>query len=140
MNTIQKKIFYRLKTVFNKHYDVNQTLENKSDIGSRNNFGTDIYVNGEYFRSLSDNHYFALVDKSYNEENIKEFQPSSRMPSTIDFEKQKLYRLEIVRNKKYFVEANQNIAVSDADIFEIKTQIDNLVIPEFKPLPQMMRL
>ena len=134
MNFVKDYVYYNFKNLFNPAYNPNQ--KDYMEVGSRKRFGTDGSINGEYFRSMSDNQYFAVASKSLENEYITWFRPSNKLPENIDFNKYKLLRLEIVKNKGYFVESNQDITINDADYTEINVPIDQLIIPEFKPLPQ----
>ena len=136
MNFVKDFVYYRIKNLFNPAYNPDQPIDDYMKNGSRQRFGTDGYINGEYFRSLSDNQYFAVATKSVELRYITFFVPSNKLPKNIDFSKEKLYRLEIVRDKKYFVESNQDITVDNPDVTEINIPIEKLIIPDFKPLPQ----
>ena len=121
MNHIKDYVYYNIKNMFNPVYLPGQDISDAMRNGSRNRFGTDGSINGEYFRSMSDNQYF---------------RPSNKISKNIDFNKEKLYRLEIVRNKGYFIESNQDISIINADVTEITTPFDELIITPFKPLPE----
>jgi hypothetical protein len=136
MNHIKDYVYYNIKNMFNPVYLPGQDISDAIHNGSRNRFGTDGSINGEYFRSMSDNQYFAVMDKSVRPQDITYFRPSNKISKNIDFNKEKLYRLEIVRNKGYFIESNQDISIRNADVTEITTPIDELIIPPFKPLPE----
>jgi hypothetical protein len=136
MNFVKDFVYYNFKNLFNPAYCPDQDISDVMDNGSRKRFGTDGSINGEYFRSMSDNQYFAVVDKSVRPKDITYFRPSNQITKEIDFKKEKIYRLEIVRNKGYFIESNQCITIKNPDVTEINTPINDLIIPEFKPLPQ----
>jgi hypothetical protein len=133
---VKEYVYYNFKNLFNPVYSPEQDIHDSMQNGSRKRFGTDGSINGEYFRSMSDNQYFAVMDKSVKPQNIVYFMPSNKLPNEIDFNTKNLYRLEIVRNKGYFIESNQCISIRNADVTEINIPIDELIIPSFKPLPQ----
>ena len=135
LNRIKDYVYYKYKNINNSTYDPKQDISNVMSFGSRNSFGTDISIIGEYFRSLCNNQYFAVVPKSTDLKYIKDFKPSYKLLSNIDFHKYKLLRLEIVKNKGYFVESNQDISINNPDVTELNINVDNLIIPEFKMLP-----
>lgn len=138
MNFVKDFVYYNFKNKFNPAYVLQQDINDGMENGSRKSFTTDGFINGEYFRSMTDNQYFAVVDKSIRLQDISYFRPSNKLPKEIDFNKEKLYRLEIVRNKKYFIESNQHITIRNPDITEITTPINQLIIPPFNPLPEVL--
>jgi hypothetical protein len=77
-----------------------------------------------------------VTTKSCENRHVTDFVPSNKLPKNIDFNKHKLLRLEIVRDKGYFVESNQDIHTDNPDYTEITIPTEKLIIPEFKPLPQ----
>lgn len=136
MNFVKDFVYYNFKNMFNPSYFPDQDISDVIQNGSRKRFGTDGSINGEYLRSMTNNQYFAVVEKSVRPQDIVYFRPSNKISKDIDFNKEKLYRLEIVRNKGYFIESNQDITIRNPDVTEITTPINELIIPTFKPLPE----
>jgi hypothetical protein len=132
INYVKDYVYYNFKNMFNPEYYPDKNISGDS----YKRFGTDGYINGKYFRSMTDNQYFAVIDKSIRPQDISYFRPSNKIIKNIDFNKDKLYRLEIVRNKEYFIESNQDISVKNPDVTELSIPFDELIIPTFKPLPE----
>lgn len=140
-----KAIFSALpsvQSIFNPSYESNQSTDSWCKNGSRKYFGTDSLINGEYFRSRTDNQYFRIINKDYQ---IKELQKFTHFfPSTqlydVEYDpiKHVIIRLEFIKNKGYFVESNQSITISNpdvtilSDIKTIKELLSN--VPKFIPL------
>ena len=112
----------------------------------KNYFTTDYFIEGEYFRSKTNNEYFRIIDKNEymkNSQQITHFFPSSNLSShphfkNYDPEKHVIIRLEFNKNKNYFVESNQAITVKNPDITILNnTSIDELIVntPKFINLP-----
>jgi hypothetical protein len=126
-------------TSHNPAYRSKQSYENEMKFGSRHRFHVNCHINGEYFREVSNNQYFAIVNKSTDPKNVRYFVPSTNiMNHVIDPKKEKLLRLEIVKNKKYWIESSQAIDVYDEnpDVVVLNTPIEDLIIPEFVPVPE----
>jgi hypothetical protein len=136
MNFVKDFVYYNFKNMFNPVYDPYQDINDSLQNGSRKRFGTDCFINGEYFRSMTDNQYFAIMNKTAKPQDVDYFIPSKYLPKEIDFNNVKLYRLEIVRHKGYFIESNQCISIKNADVTEINIPINDLIIPTFKNLPE----
>ena len=123
----------------NPAYRGDQDFSDPYKNGSRCDFSTDGYINGEYFRALSNNQYYQIINKDENPKNFRYFVPSDRIIGcAFDPKKQKLVRLEIVKNKKYWIESNQAIEMElgvEPDVVVVDVPIEDLIIPEFVPLP-----
>ena len=123
----------------NKAYRSNQSWEDEKKYGSRNKFHVFNKINGEYFRTLSNNQYYRIVDKHADPKSFRYFWPSIWIQGkVVDPKTQKLLRLEIVRNKGYWIEGDQSIELEigvEPDVVVVETPIDDLVIPEFVPVP-----
>ena len=128
-------VYYKYLNFFNPVYNPYQTINDRMRYGSYRLFGTNLSINGEYFRSLSNNQYFAVILKSTDPHSVKEFQPSCNLPGIINYKTHTLLRLEIVKNKQYFVNSFQAIRVENADFNIIDVPIHYLIIPKFKPIP-----
>lgn len=118
----------------------NNPVYDEKKYGSRNQFHVNCHINGEYFRSLSNNHYYRIVDKNADPKNFHYFWPSDDIRGrTVDPKREKLLRLEIVKNKKYWIEQSQGIDIGldqDPDVVVVDTPIDDLCIPVFVPVPE----
>jgi hypothetical protein len=85
--------------------------------GSRRAFVTDMYINGEYLRSRTDNQYFCVVDKTRSATcqsgytgDFRNLDEATRIRK-YNPEKNVILRLEFVKNKQYFVEGYQAISI-----------------------------
>lgn len=145
MNTIPKAIFSyypKIQVLLNPAYEANQSYDSLWKNGSRNYFGMHAPINGEYFRSRTDNQYFNIVDKDIKIKEIKEFDhfvPSTRLfDLEYDSTKHVLVRLEFNKDKSYFVESNQCISVKNPDVTILNniTKIEELIlsVPKFVEL------
>jgi hypothetical protein len=85
--------------------------------GSRRAFVTDMYINGEYLRSRTDNQYFCVVDETaevgYVSGYTGDFRNLDEATRIRKYnpEKHVILRLEFVKNKQYFVEGYQAISI-----------------------------
>jgi hypothetical protein len=110
---------------------------------SKNNFHTDIHIEGEYFRSKTTNQYFSFIDKNRKVEELSQFTADFRSLDQIienhkyDPEKHKLVRLEFTKNKLYFVESYQAITIRNPDVTLMNVPLNELlsITPKFEPLP-----
>jgi hypothetical protein len=131
----------------NPAYQHKQDIGDDFKYGSRNYFGTDCAINGEYFRSKSKNEYYNIIDKNAPAKDISEltfFIPSNKLPERLkmwkyDPKKHLIVRLAFDKNKKYFVESYQDINIMDRNPDVIVMTVDDKELlanlPEFVPLP-----
>jgi hypothetical protein len=142
MNFIPKAIFSyypKIQVLLNPAYEAKQSYDSLKKDGSRNYFGIDCSINGEYFRSRTDNQYFNIIFKDIKIKEIKEFDyffPSTRLCDIeYDSTKHVIIRLEFNKDKSYFVERNQCISVKNPDVTILNnvTTIEELLssIPTF---------
>ena len=150
MSIIPKALFAVLpQYVFNTAYDANESYASYKTHGSRKHFNTNVSINGEYFRSRSDNRYFRIITKDYDIKhisNITHFFPDSDLSDQLydtnyDPNKHAIVLLHITKNKGYFVESNQAITVDNPDVtILLNKDITELLTdrPKFVPLPDDM--
>ena len=50
--------------MLNPAHESNQSVNDWMKYGSRSRFQTDLHINGEYFRSRTNNQYFCIIDKN----------------------------------------------------------------------------
>lgn len=144
-STAIRSMYAGIQNKLNPAYRHNQDIGDTFKHGSRNYFGTDCGINGEYFRSRSKNEYYNIVDKNMSTRDISTlsfFVPSSKLPERLhiwnyDPKKHLIVRLYFHKNKSYFVESYQDIKITNPDVI-VMTADDNEVLenlPEFIPLP-----
>lgn len=113
---------------------------------NRKNFYTDRYINGEYFRSRTDNQYFCFVQKKNACVEIQgrnpEFRPLEDLIKIYNIteipDDKFLVRLEFTNNKEYFIEGYQAITVEKPDftIFQnVSLEEIRKTTPKFVPVP-----
>ena len=110
--------------------------------GSRH-FACNCYINGEYFRSKTNNQYFSVVKKDVKLDNIHNAIYDFReLEKAIELRKynpetDNIVRLEFSKNKKYFVESYQAIFTDNPDITIINMSLEDIreITPSFEPLP-----
>lgn len=134
----------------NPTYNPVQSHDDSWKHGSRRHFGTDFYINGEYFRSRTKNEYVQIVDKKKSVGDLSRqhdtfFVPlRGEMQNRLDMwgydpKKHSIVLLEFSKNKGYFVESNQDIKVAHPDVIVVSedTDIYDLLMsrPKFVPLP-----
>jgi len=130
-----------LDRMFNSAYDSNH---NNDVPGSRNRFTTDCHINGEYFRSRTNNQYFCVVDKNVKVGELSEFMGDFRQIhnalGTRNYhpDKHVILRLEFSRNKEYFVESYQAISIKNPDVTMMNIPLKELLLitPKFEELPR----
>lgn len=151
LSIIQSLPIYQM--MFNSVYKENQSYEDSNNYGSKKIFSTDCFINGEYFRSRTNNQYFCVVDKNIKLSDVHNFISDFReLEQAIKIknfnpEKHNILRLEFTKNKKYFVESYQAIGVCydrtnykkekpDVTIMNISLEELRKITPKFEPLPQ----
>ena len=144
-STIQKSVSSHplLLSIFNPSYRSRQTMDDRLQNGSRKDFQTDMSINGEYFRSRTNNQYFCVVDKEraidYNRcRFMGDFRELDKALETRKYNPDKHALLRLVfTNKPYFVESYQAITVENPDVSVVDIPLDRLrtIIPPFEPLP-----
>ena len=138
---IQSHPIYQM--MFNPSFKKNQLFEVLSKYGSKNLFSTDCYINGEYFRSRSNNQYFCVVDKNIKlcevHKHVCDFRELEEAIKIRSFnpEKHNILRLEFMNDKKYFVESYQAIDIENPDVTLMTYSLEELrnITPKFEPLP-----
>ena len=147
MSIIPKALFAVLpQYVFNPAYDANESHASYNAHGSRKYFNTNVSINGEYFRSRSDNRYFRIVSKDCDINHLSDlthFYPDSILSSELydknyDPNKHAVVILQFTKNKRYYVESNQAITVDNPDVtILLNKDITELLTdrPKFVPLP-----
>ena len=136
------------KAVFSAHHLFDACLNPayKSTLEeNRQNFETDCYINGEYFRSRTDNQYFCFVQKKNAVEirgRFPEFRPLEDLIQIYKIteipEDKLLVRLEFTNSKQYFIEGYQGITVENPDftIFQnVSLEEIRKTTPKFVPVP-----
>lgn len=129
--------------MLNPAYESNQSIDDFFKYGSRKNFHTDIHINGEYFRSRTNNQYFCVVDKKSTIDELNnmlgDFRPLEDAIKVCKYnpEKDKIIRLELTRNKAYFVESYQAISIRNPDVTVMNVPLEELLLitPNFEELP-----
>lgn len=116
--------------------------------GSRNLFCTDCGINGEYFKSKSSNEYYQVIQKNmtiedmcylegffHKEHFIRELKNCNFANHT-----HIIIKLIFDNDKSYFVEANQNISISNPNFEVIQNikDINNFInnLQPFVPIPE----
>ena len=137
--------------MFNSSYDANQSFEDSWKYGSKKYFSTDGSINGEYFRSRTNNQYFCVVDKNIKLCEVNNYLCDFReLEEAIKIrnynpEKHNILRLEFTKNKKYFVESYQAIDMCyegkvkekpDVTIMNMSLEELRNITPIFTPLPE----
>lgn len=132
------------QTLFNPSYRAFQPFEDYWNYGSRNHFETDLSINGEYFRSRTNNQYFCVVDKNALkvlkniDHYICDFRELEQAIKIRNYNPQKhaLLRLEFKPYKSYFVESYQAITVKEPDftVVDIPLEELRLITPKFIPI------
>jgi len=128
--------------MLNPAYESNQSVNDYWKYGSKNSFATDRHINGEYFRSRTNNQYFCIVDKNAPVGKISEFVGDFREihnalgTRNYDRDKHVILRLEFARNKIYFVESYQAINIKNPDVTVIDMPLEELLLitPKFEEL------
>jgi hypothetical protein len=129
--------------MLNPAQDSNQPISDWMKYGSRHNFQTDLAINGEYFRSRTDNQYFCVVDKNIKVGEISQYMGDFRpLDDAIRIrpyhpDKNIILRLEFTKNKAYFVESYQAISVRNPDVTVMNMPLEELLLitPKFEKLP-----
>jgi len=133
---ISKQLFSvlpSLQLIFNPAYESKQSISDGFEYGSKKNFMTEYSINGEFFRSRTDNEYFWIVKKEtqINQlSNIPMFIPSYKLLERFKYFNQKDYvfvRLEFTKNKSYFVESTQDITVENPDVTILDLSIEEIL-------------
>ena len=145
---IPKALFSKypmLDEMLNPAYKSNQSMDEKDfwKYGSRSRFTTDRHINGEYFRSRTDNQYFCVVDKNAKVGELSQFVGDFReihhalRTRNYDHDKHVILRLEFSRNKEYFVESYQAISIKNPDVTVMDMPLEELLLitPKFEELP-----
>jgi len=144
---IPKQLFSVLPSLqlfFNKAYEPNQSISNDFKYGSKKDFITDYHINGEFFRSRTDNEYFWVIkkDSKINQlSNIPMFIPSYKLPERFKYFNQNecvFVRLEFTKDKKYFVESNQDITIENPDVTILDLSVKEILknTPKFISIKQ----
>ena len=143
MNTLIPKAAFTtypfLNSLLNPAYDCKNYY-----YGSRNEFTTDIRINGEYFRSRSDNQYFKIVSNKDTIQDIRKFSyyvsPHHLLKDVkrinFDSSKHSIVRLEFEKDKAYIVDKNQCIPVSYSEFTVVNSEELLKNIPPFVPLEE----
>lgn len=129
--------------MLNPAYKSKQSVSDYMTYGSRNRFSTDHHINGEYFRSRTNNQYFCVVDKNIKINEIStfvgDFRPLDVALQLRDYhpDKNKILRLEMTKNKAYFVESYQAITIRNPDVTVMNMPLEELIsiTPKFEELP-----
>ena len=129
--------------MFNPSYKLYQSSDDFWTYGSRSNFSTNMYINGEYLRSRTNNQYFCVVDKNIKLCDIHkrsgEFRKLDEVLKLSNYnpEEHNILRLEIMKNKKYFVEGYQAVYGENSDVTIMNMSLEELrqITPKFEPLP-----
>ena len=132
-----------LDRILNPTHESNQKQSYGDKYGSRSRFTTDCHINGEYFRSRTDNQYFCVVDKNAKVGELSQFVGDFReihhalKTRNYDRDKHVILRLEFSRNKEYFVESYQAINIKNPDVTVIDMPLEELLLitPKFEELP-----
>ena len=146
MSMIPKALFAAhpiFDRMLNPAYESTQSVHDYWKYGSKNSFATDRHINGEYFRSRTNNQYFCVVDKNAQVGKISEFVGDFREihnalgTRNYDRDKHVILRLEFARNKIYFVESYQAINIKNPDVTIMDMPIEELLLitPKFEELP-----
>jgi len=130
--------------MLNPACESNQSVNDYWKYGSRSSFATDRHINGEYFRSRTNNQYFCVVDKNAKVGKLSEFVGDFREirnaleTRSYDPDKHVILRLEFSRNKVYFVESYQAINIKNPDVTIMDMPIEELLLitPKFEELPR----
>ena len=129
-----------LDRMLNPAHESNQSISDWAKHGSRRHFQTDMHINGEYFRSRTDNQYFCVVDNNTNVGEISEFMGDFRPLHclTRDYhpDTHRILRLEFTKYKEYFVESYQAITIKNPDVTVMNMPLEELLLmtPKFEPL------
>ena len=147
MSNIQKTLSSHpvFLMMFNSSYRANQPINDRMNNGSRNDFQTDIFINGDYFRSRTNNQYFCVVDKKravelsktdYFAGDFRELEQAIKI-GKYNPEKDVILRLDFSGNKSYFVESYQAISIRKPDFTVVDIPLGELrkITPKFEPLP-----
>ena len=119
---------------------------------SNNKFCRDNSVSGEVFRLHSDNQYFAIVHKDTKISDLKSFsrfvpldhikEPNDLWPASrvLDETECILVRLEMTKNKKYFIEGDQTITSFNPDVTVMNMPLHKVrqITPAFVPVPDIL--
>jgi hypothetical protein len=141
MSMIPKALFTALPST---QYLFNPAYDPKKD--SHKYFCTNTSINGEYFRSRTDNKYFQIVKKDWDVgslQHLTHFYPSTEMRYHLDRikydpDKWAIAFLEFSKDKEYFVESNQAIKAGNPDVTVVNNaHLEKLIadLPKFVPLP-----
>ena len=134
-------IFDRL---LNPAYNSHQSMDDFWKYGSKQNFSTDRHINGEYFRSRTNNEYFCVLDKDTKigelSHFLADFRPLHKALETRSYDPDKniIVRLEFTKNKAYFVESYQAISIKNPDVTVMNIPLEELLLitPKFEELSQ----
>ena len=146
MSMIPKALFSAhpiFDKMLNPTHESNQKQSYGDKYGSRSRFTTDCHINGEYFRSRTDNQYFCVVDKNAKVGELSQFVEDFREIRTAlrirnyNPDKHVILRLEFTKNKEYFVENYQAINIKNPDVTVMDMPLDELleITPKFEKLP-----
>lgn len=144
-STAIRSVYVGVQNSLNPSYRQKQDIDDYFKYGSRNYFGTDCSINGEYFRSRSKNEYYQIIDKNTMAKDLSErnfFVPSNKLPERLhlwkyDPKTHLIVRLDFDKNKQYFVENNQDINITNPDVIVMTADYNDVIsnLPEFVPLP-----
>ena len=125
-------------------YESNQSVNDYFKYGSKSSFATNRHINGEYFRSRTNNQYFCVVDKNTKigelSQFVGDFREIHNALGTRNYhpDKHVILRLEFARNKEYFVESYQAISIKNPDVTVMNIPLKELLLvtPKFEELPR----
>ena len=148
MSMIPKALFSAhpiFDKMLNPTHESNQKQSYDDKYGSRSRFTTDCHINGEYFRSRTNNEYFCVLDKDTEIGELSMFLPDFRplhkalAARNYNPDKNIIVRLEFTKNKAYFVESYQAISISNPDVTIMNIPLEELLLitQKFEELPDL---
>ena len=158
MSCIKTTLCTLYHRMFNPFYKPDQGFYDYVKYGSKNDFYTKIYINGEYFRSRSNNQYFCVVGNQIEAGELSGFKfPFTRIDLATkvvyhdirqqnkihvecrkyDPTKDHLLRLVINPHKKYFIDADQKIWIFSPDVIVETDELKSLecCLYDFEEVP-----
>ena len=147
MTSMIPKALFSVHPIFdrllNPAYESNQSISDCFKYGSKQKFSTDHHINGEYFRSRTNNEYFCVLDKDTKIGELSMFLPDFRplhkalAARNYNPDKNIIVRLEFTKNKAYFVESYQAISIKNPDVTIMNIPLEELLLitPKFEELP-----
>ncbi len=138
LSELSKKLFN-----FYNSNDSNNSNDLKNTKNTKNKFVTGSSVEGDYFRSKTNSHYFFIVDKdtplNVISKGCVEFRDLGEICRLKEYDplKHTILRLEVTKNKSYYLETYQAVAVDNPSFTVMNISLEEIIstLPPFQNIP-----